>query len=157
MQKRHGLIVLPVLILCAASVSAQAQDTTVYSPGNGVSLPQLVKEVKAGYTPEARSAGIQGWVQVDAVVRADGTVGDVKVLGSCLGRVGAQRQPNGDVLRCTSLDQNVNAAKGDSSLGLNQQAMNAVKQWVFKPGLKDEKPVAVRITVEMTFDLRRKP
>jgi hypothetical protein len=31
--------------------------------------------------------------------------------------------------------------------GLDQQAVNALHQWTFKPGLKDRKPVAVGVVV----------
>jgi TonB family protein len=49
----------------------------------------------------------------------------------------------GDVEVTTSLDA-----------GLDQEAIKAVKQWRFKPGTKDGKPVPVLITLEMTFTLR---
>ena len=38
--------------------------------------------------------------------------------------------------------------------GLDAQAVNAMKQWLFKPGSKDGKPVPVRVSVEMTFRLK---
>jgi periplasmic protein TonB len=38
-------------------------------------------------------------------------------------------------------------------LGLDEKAMEAVKNWRFDPALKDGKPVAVQITVEVTFHL----
>jgi len=38
--------------------------------------------------------------------------------------------------------------------GLDEQAVIAMKQWEFKPGTKDGKPVAVRVNVEMTFTLK---
>ncbi len=38
--------------------------------------------------------------------------------------------------------------------GLDEEALKAVRQWRFKPGLKDGKSVPVRITLEMTFTLR---
>jgi TonB family protein len=41
--------------------------------------------------------------------------------------------------------------------GLDQEAIKAVKQWRFKPGRKDGKPVPVRVTLEMTFALRDTP
>lgn len=37
---------------------------------------------------------------------------------------------------------------------LDEQAMDALKQWEFKPGLKDGEPVNVRVAIEMTFTLR---
>lgn len=38
-------------------------------------------------------------------------------------------------------------------LGLDDKAIAAVKQWRFEPALKDGKPVAVKISVEVTFKL----
>ena len=38
--------------------------------------------------------------------------------------------------------------------GLDQEAIKAVRQWRFKPGLKDGKPVPVVVALEMTFTLR---
>ena len=38
-------------------------------------------------------------------------------------------------------------------LGLDQKAMDAVQKWLFKPGMKDGKPVAVFATIQVTFHL----
>lgn len=38
-------------------------------------------------------------------------------------------------------------------LGLDEKAIEAVKQWKFEPALKDGKPVAVQINVEVSFRL----
>lgn len=38
-------------------------------------------------------------------------------------------------------------------LGLDEQAVKALKRWKFKPGYKDGKPVDVSVTVAMTFQL----
>ena len=114
-----------VAVLGAAPLTAESQNETVYDTGNGVSVPAVVRQVKPDYTPQALDARIQGGVILDAIVRADGEVGDVKVR--------------------TSLD---------SKLGLDEQAVSAMKQWLFTPGLREGKPVAVRIQVEMTFALK---
>ena len=37
---------------------------------------------------------------------------------------------------------------------LDDKAVAALKQWKFEPGQREGKPVAVRITVDMTFTLR---
>jgi len=97
----------------------------VYEPGDGVSLPQVVKQVKANYTSEAMRQMIEGDVMLGVVVRADGSVGDVQVKESL-----------------------------DAVYGLDQEAIKAMKQWEFKPGMKDGKAVAVRVDVKMRFTLR---
>lgn len=38
---------------------------------------------------------------------------------------------------------------------LDQQAIIAVKQWEFKPGTKDGKPVDVEVSIELTFTLKK--
>jgi protein TonB len=107
-------------------VSAQPPPAlVVYEPGNGVSAPTVVLEVKPAYTPEALAARIQGSVQLSVVVLADGTVGDVTVVRSL-----------------------------DTQFGLDAQAVSAAKQWLFNPGTKDGQAVAVRMTILFTFSLR---
>ncbi len=51
-----------------------------YRPGSGVEPPHLLREVKPRYDEAARRAGIEGEVVLEVVVRADGTVGDLRVL-----------------------------------------------------------------------------
>jgi TonB family protein len=105
----------------------QKENTTkVYKPGDGITLPAVVNEVKPKYTPEAMQQRIQGSVWMRVVVLADGNVGDVQITRSL-----------------------------DAEYGLDQQALKAAKQWKFKPGTKDGKPVAVQVTVEMTFTLKK--
>jgi protein TonB len=116
-------ILVTACVLGAAGTAAQAQE--VFKPGNGVSLPIVVSEVKPEYTPEAKQAHIEGNVIVDVVVLANGTVGNVTVARSL-----------------------------DSTFGLDQEAVKAAKQWIFKPGMKDRKPVAVRVSIELTFRLK---
>jgi periplasmic protein TonB len=97
----------------------------VYRPGNGVELPQVVVSKKPQYTADAMRAKVQGVVWVDAVVLPDGTVGDVNITKSL-----------------------------DSTFGLDQEAVKAAKQWRFVPGRRFGQPVAVLVTIELTFTLR---
>jgi len=97
----------------------------VYQPGNGVETPQPIRQVKPKYTAEAMRAKVQGAVWLEAVVLPDGTVGDVKVVRSL-----------------------------DSNFGLDQEAIKAAKQWRFRPGTRLGEPVAVLVTIELTFTLR---
>jgi TonB family protein len=122
-------VLVATATLAAASsvpmIAAQAQAEQVYKPGDGVTLPVVVHEVKPDYTPEAMQKKIQGSVFMRCVVLADGTVGDMAITQSL-----------------------------DSEFGLDRQAGRAARQWLFKPGSKDGKPVAVEIEIEMRFALK---
>jgi TonB family protein len=109
-------------------IGQAAADTQEVVDGKapGVTLPKLLSEVKPKYTPEAMQAKIEGTMTMTAVVDTDGTTGDIKVTKSL-----------------------------DAKYGLDKQAVAALSQWRFKPGLKDRKPVPVRVTVEMRFTLRK--
>ena len=54
-------------------------------------------------------------------------------------------------------DGTVGAAKllKGLGMGLDQSAESTVRKWKFKPGLKDGKPVAVRVVVTVNFILQR--
>jgi protein TonB len=108
-----------------------------FEPGSGITNPQLIKEVKPNYTGEAMRAKLQGIVEMTAIVLPDGTI-----------------DPNR--IRITrSLD---------STFGLDQQAIIAVRQWRFRPGTCARRegcsgtafgqPVPVIVSVELTFTLR---
>ena len=112
-------------VVSLAVASARAQTDTVYTPGNGVSLPTATKQIQPQYTPEAMANRIEGRVGLSTVVLADGKVGEVKVTRSL-----------------------------DSVHGLDESAVKAMKQWEFKPGTKDGKPVAVRVSIDMAFTLK---
>ena len=122
-----GLDAAPVTSPASASTSPRvAQDKPqVYRPGKSVTQPRLVREIKPHYTPEAMAAKIQGSVWLEAVVLDTGDVGDVDVTKSL-----------------------------DDVYGLDEAAVQALKQWRFEPGTKDGKPVAVLIEVEMSFTLK---
>lgn len=117
----HAVMFLAALTLVVTVARAQE----VYTPGDGVSLPTVVKQAKAYYTQEAMDAHIEGTVELETVVLSDGKVGDVRVTRSL-----------------------------DTTYGLDQQAVKSMKQWEFKPGQKDGKPVAVRVNVNINFTLK---
>ena len=126
MRMTSRLFVAVCALGVALATTAQAQNArTVYAPGNGVSLPVLVTKVNPNYTQEAKDARIEGTVVLECVVEADGGVGEVKVTRSL-----------------------------DAVLGLDEQAVKASKEWRFKPGEKDGKPVAVRVQIEIRFTLK---
>ena len=97
----------------------------VYRPGSGVVNPRIIREVKPQYTADAMRAKVQGTVLLECVVNADGSVGRVDVVKSL-----------------------------DATFGLDQEAIKAAKQWRFVPGTRFGEPVAVLVTIELTFTLR---
>jgi len=97
----------------------------VYRPGSGVINPRILREIKPQYTADAMRAKVQGTVLLECVVLPDGSVGKVDVVRSL-----------------------------DPTFGLDQEAVKAAKQWRFQPGTRFGEPVAVLVTIELTFTLR---
>ena len=75
-------VVAVLLGIPVAALAGQAGKGTVYKPGDGVTAPVIVKQVKPQYTADAMKAKIQGTVRVECVVETNGKVGDVKVIKS---------------------------------------------------------------------------
>ena len=94
-----------------------------YHPGSGITPPQLLREIRANYTDDARRRAIEGDVALEIVVRRDGNVGQVRVLQSLGG-------------------------------GLEQKAIEAVRQWKFAPATRYGAPVDVVVEVSVGFKLR---
>jgi TonB family protein len=123
--------VVAVAAIAALSAAPPQQGQTgqqAYQPGNGVTYPTLLREEKPQYPDAAMRAKIEGVVELEAVVRADGTVGDVRVL--------------------KSLDQ---------TYGLDAEAIATARKWLFRPGAKDGKPVPVIVTIILEFRLDKTP
>jgi TonB family protein len=96
-----------------------------YRPGNGVTTPILLQQVKPNYTSDAMRAKVQGTVLLQCTVLTDGTVADIRVLRGI-----------------------------DPVFGLDQEAVKAARQWRFRPGTRMGQPVPVEITIELSFSLR---
>lgn len=97
-----------------------------YEPGvKGVSMPEVISEKKPEYTSAAMRAKVQGTVEVEAIVNSDGSVSEARVVRSL-----------------------------DDRFGLDEKAIEAVRQWRFRPGVKAGRPVPVRVLIELTFTLR---
>jgi periplasmic protein TonB len=93
-------------------------------PGGDVTPPIPILQVQPKYTTEAMIAKVQGSVRLSIVVRADGTVGEVKIVDSL-----------------------------DTRFGLDARAIEAAKAWRFKPGLRQGHPVDVQVTLILDFRL----
>jgi protein TonB len=94
-------------------------------PGNGVLPPRLRRKVDPQYSAAAMQAKIQGFVLLAAVVQADGSVTDVRVIRSL-----------------------------DRVFGLDTKAIEAARQWQFFPGTRQGQPVPVLVNIELEFNLR---
>jgi TonB family protein len=75
----HSIGAACLVLALSASLAEAQTGQTVYKPGEGITPPQLVKEVKPEYPPEAREAKIQGIVELECVVQTDGVPRDVQV------------------------------------------------------------------------------
>lgn len=117
-------LLFPVMLFTVAALTSLSAQE-IFTNQDAVTLPVTVRTVKPEYTAAAMQAHIEGKVLLDVVVLNDGKVGDVTVNSSL-----------------------------DMEHGLDTQAVEAAKQWLFKPGTKDGKPVAVRVALEMTFTLK---
>ena len=93
----------------------------------GVTYPVLIESTKVQpkYPELARKAKVTGNIILEAIVRKDGTVGQVKVL----------RSPG-------------------ANLGFEEAAISAVKQWRYKPGVQNGRPVDVYFTIIVEFILK---
>jgi TonB family protein len=124
--------------IVSAGVDAASQDQSRVAPqpirvgfgqgayelGPGVVPPVLVRTRAPEYTAEALRDRIEGVVTLEAVVRVNGTVGEVRIV----------RAP-------------------DVQYGLDQAAAEAAKRHLFRPGRVNGHAVAVIVTLEFTFRL----
>lgn len=94
-------------------------------PGNGVSWPRLVRDVRPAYTADAMRARITGRVGLSCVVDRDGSVRDCRLTRSL-----------------------------DRRHGLDEAALAAAAQWRFEPARRHAEPVPVRVAIDMDFSLR---
>jgi protein TonB len=95
-----------------------------FQPGNGITSPTLIRDVRPNYTSEAMRAKITGTVELDVVVLENGSVGDVRVARSL-----------------------------DKVFGLDQEAIIAARKWRFNPGV-DRAGKPVRTIVRLVLDFR---
>jgi len=125
MRTALGLLLVVSLFQATPTPVPVWPPSGVYLPTDGVTRPEVVRKVTPTYTAEGMRARLQGFVTLQFVVEPDGLVGPVHVI--------------------TSLDV-VN--------GLDVAAINALKQWVFRPGTRNGAPVRVLSTAVLSFGIR---
>lgn len=89
-----------------------------------IALPRYGENARPHYPEAARMRGYEGVVLLSAEVRADGRVGEVRILKSC----------GYDLL--------------------DRSALDAVRRWKFEPGRRMGVPVAMWVDVPVRFVLR---
>ena len=92
-----------------------------------MTFPVLIPESKVApdYPELPRKVRIDGRVILEAVIRSDGVVSEVRVL--------QVRPPD---------------------LGFEEAAIGAIRQWRYEPARQHGRPVDVYFTVVVTFELR---
>ena len=137
MRKTLELGGVAILLLSAAhSASAQAQSSDT-SPPSGPQTTERVSRVGGGVSAPRVIHQLDPEYSDEA--RKEKIEG-VCVLYVVVGPDGLPR------------DIRVQRVLGH---GLDEKAIEAVRQWKFEPALKDGKPVAVAVNVEVTFHLYR--
>lgn len=111
---------------CAMGFAAQNEaDTLVRVGQDGVEQPKFTKRVAPQYPARAIKERLEGYVILEVTLRKSGEVDDIVVLR-----------------RLTQ-----------SKYGFEENAIAAVKQWLFEPALKDGEPVDARMTLKIDFVL----
>ena len=76
------LVMVLVWPLAAARPALPPQEPQAVRVGGGIQPPMKIKDVRPVYPPAAKAEGRQGMAIVEAVIGADGTVADAKVIRS---------------------------------------------------------------------------
>ena len=112
----------PVEVVAQIDVEFSLRSANAFRMGAGMTAPTVQRRVEPQYTEEARLAGYNGTVVLQAVIKKDGTVDIIRVVGGL-------------------------------PLGLTDNAIQALKQWQFKPGMKDGQEVDIALTIEINFNV----
>lgn len=91
----------------------------------GVTIPTVVRDARPSYTMEAMRAAQGGIFFMEALITPGGAVEIARVL-------------DGPVPK----------------LGLDDEAVKAVRQWRFRPGTVEGRPVPVIVTIELQFTMK---
>jgi TonB family protein len=131
-EKMDGRLVVMVDKPEALAVqNANRPATSVFAPdaiqncSTNVEKPTLILNVAPRYTAEAMRRRVHGSVLIDAVVVADGTVHDTRVVYSL-----------------------------DRETGLDDQAVRAVRSWRFVPGKLQGQIVPMIVQIQLTFTMK---
>jgi len=74
-----GLVVQSVVFAAGCARPTAPPSLPQQQPSKDVTMPTVVRQVKADYPESAKKERVQGSVMLSVVVKKDGTVGDVTV------------------------------------------------------------------------------
>lgn len=105
----------------------EPQGDTIARVGEvGVEPPVFTKKVQPKYPERAIKIRLQGYVILEAILRKDSSVDDIKVLRGL----------------------------GKGKFGFEEEAAAALRKWEFLPGKVNGKPADVRMTLKIDFVLQ---
>ena len=108
-------------------------------PREELSYPRRTAKVEPAYPQSQRLSRLQARVVLNAVVRADGTIGDVCVLRSSAGPPRGRRREY---------------QERTADPAFEKEAIDAVRQWRYDPARIDGSPVDLYFTVVVDFELK---
>jgi len=100
-------------------------EVVLYEGMRGVESPVITKRVQAEYPQKGARIRLSGYVILQAVMQADGNIGDVRVIRGL----------------------------GKGKFGFEEAAVKALRQWEFLPGKYQGKPADVTLTLRVVFEL----
>ncbi|HEX5235011.1 MAG TPA: energy transducer TonB [Silvibacterium sp.] len=103
----------------------------VYHAGKGVTPPQITYSVDPEFADKARRKKLGGTCIIAMVVDGTGTPQDVHIV--------------------TSIASSVAPKLRSAAKGMDENAVKAAKQYRFKPGTYQGKPVPVEIQIEINY------
>ena len=134
MKNKISLILLIGIAIFFSVIYAEDFKPEVVGPNESTSRiritpteiqPVVLRRVPPNYPKAAREMGIQGEVVLEVEILDDGTIGEIEVFES------VQEGPG----------------------GLDEAAIEAVKQWKYQPGTSRGEPVTMWIKQTINFTL----
>ncbi|CAM2069665.1 Energy transducer TonB [Sulfidibacter corallicola] len=121
------LLLLSAVVSYANTSAVISHKTAIPRVGQeGVQKPIVTRMVYPKYPEAAKGLGIQGYVLLQGVFRADGRIEGLEVIRT-LGR---------------------------GRYGFEDAALRAVRRWKYKPGKVNGEPADVQVTLRINFRIK---
>jgi TonB family protein len=125
---KHSIILISVLWLLSVLFfsTAMAQELAEYDASDVDYPPKLVSQMPIKYPPDARREQVEGRVIISALITIEGKADKM---------VAVESEPEGV---------------------FDEAAFNSLRQWQFRPGIRDGRLVNTRIKIPLSFKLDKK-